>query len=221
LAPRSEELVEKFRAEHEAWWLARARNFEHSQLPEYVRRDEARAALAYLNGSSLTKLRAHAFLRCLWELGPRVTELLGLQVGHVDWTTHTVRLVTLKQKPSKRQRRPFKPPWRVLPASDGLLTELAAYFAAAGLKKPEVKAWTWSRRFGHSVVCRALKNVGVEAKRANPRAMRHGFAVNLAFQGRPLPVIQQMLGHADALTTSIYMRIIASDLKPWLDGVEF
>jgi len=190
-------------------------------IPEYVRREEARAALAYVQGAELPQLRAHAFLRCLWELGPRVSELLGLQVGHVDWLAHTVRLVTLKQKPSKRQKGPFKPPWRVLPASDGLLAELADYFTAAGIKEPEARAWTWSRRFGHSVVCRVLKNVGVEAKRANPRAMRHGFAVNLAFQGKPLPVIQQMLGHADALTTSIYTRIIASDLKPWLDGVEF
>jgi integrase/recombinase XerD len=192
-------------------------------LPEYIRKEEAHAALRRLEGSSLAKRRAHAFLRCLWELGPRVTELLGLKVGHIDWMAHTVRLVTLKQKPPKdtEKRKRWKAPWRVLPASEGLLAELADYLTAAGLKESGDLAWTWGRRFGHSICFRTLKAVGVEAKRANPRAMRHGFAVNCAMQGTPLPVIQQMLGHADALTTSIYMRIIASDTKPWLDKVEF
>ena len=192
-------------------------------LPEYIRKEEAHAALRRLEGSSLAKRRAHAFLRCLWELGPRVTEVLGLKVGHIDWMAHTVRLVTLKQKAPKdaAKRARWKAPWRVLPASDGLLSELADYLTAAGLKDHDARAWTWSRRFGHSICCRTLRAVGVEAKRANPRAMRHGFAVNCAFQHTPLPVIQQMLGHADIGTTNIYLRIIASDTKPWLDKVEF
>ena len=191
-------------------------------LPVYVRREEVRAALARLESPRLARRRAHAFLRCLWELGPRVSELLGLKVGHIDWVAHTLQMVTLKQKPRKKQSRAtFKPPWRVLPISDGLLEELAAYLTAAGIKAPDQLAWTWTRRFAHSVCSRALVAVGVDSTRANPRAMRHGFAVNLMMQGKPLAVIQRLLGHADALTTSIYVQIVASDVKPWMEGVEF
>jgi integrase len=199
-------------------------------LPQYVRRAEVRAALARLEGPRVRQKRAHAFLRCLWELGPRVTELLGLRVGDVDFVARTVKLVTLKQKrptdPAKLAR--WQPPWRVLPVREGkadgeddLLQELARYFTVAGLHDLDALAWRWHRRFAHAFCSRALRAVGVEEKRANPRAMRHGFAVNCAMQGTPLPVIQKLLGHADALTTSIYMQILASDTKPWLDKVEF
>lgn len=192
-------------------------------LPEYVRRDEARAALARLEGPALTQKRAHAFVRALWELGPRVTELLGLRVGDIDWMLRTVRLTTLKQKAPKDEtkRRRWRPPQRVIPVKAELLEELAAYLTAAELKEPAARVWTWSRRFGHSVCSRALRAVGVEPVRANPRAMRHGFAVNCAFQGIPLPVVQQWMGHADAATTSIYMQIIARDAHPWLEKVDF
>lgn len=193
------------------------------QIPEYVRREEAQEALRRLEGDKLTRRRAHAFVRCLWELGPRPTELLGLRVKDIDWQARAVHLVTLKQKRPRDPRKAAKwhAPWRVVPVKDGLLAELADYLTAAGLKAPEARAWTWTRRFAHSVCSRALVAVGVEPQRANPRALRHGFAVNCGFQGVPIQVIQQWLGHADAKTTSIYMQIIARDARPWLDKVEF
>lgn len=193
------------------------------QIAEYVRLEEAQAALRRLEGDKLTKRRAHCFLRCLWELGPRPSELLRLRVKDIDWQARTVHLVTLKQKKPKDPKRAAKwqPPWRVIPVKDGLLTEMADYLTAAGIKEPETRAWTWTRRFAHSICHRALIAVGVESQRSNPRALRHGFAVNCGFHGVPIQVIQQWLGHADAKTTSIYMQIIARDARPWHDKVEF
>lgn len=194
-------------------------------LPKYIRTEEVHAALARLEGVTIPKLRAHAFVRCLWELGPRVSELLALKVEDVDWTAGVVRLQTLKQTerdPQTGQRRKrTRTPWRVVPAKPGLMDELARYLTATGLKDPIARLWTWKRRFGHDLCSRALQAIGVEKTRAHPRALRHGFGVNCALQGVPQVVIQEWMGHASVETTNIYTRIIARDARPWHDGVEF
>ena len=107
-----------------------------------------------------------------------------------------------------------------VPLQDDLFTEIVTYVDDLGLK-PSDRLWRWSRRFGHAVISRTLTAVGVEAVRANPRALRHGFAVRCALDRIPLPVIQSWMGHADAKTTSIYLQIVAQDAHEWIDKVRF
>ena len=52
-------------------------------------------------------------------------------------------------------------------------------------------------------------------RRDGPR-LRHSYGMELALRGVPLPVIQQLLGHADPRTSSIYTTAHATDLTDTL-----
>ena len=47
-------------------------------------------------------------------------------------------------------------------------------------------------------------------------ALRHSYGMELALRGVPLPVIQQLLGHTDPRTSSIYTTAHATDLTDTL-----
>ena len=55
----------------------------------------------------------------------------------------------------------------------------------------------------------------IPTKWATPVIVAKG--MELAFRGVPLPVTQQLLGHSDPRTTSIYTTAHASDLTATLD----
>ena len=47
---------------------------------------------------------------------------------------------------------------------------------------------------------------------AMAHALRHSYGADLAYRSVPLPVIQQLLGHVDPRTTSIYTAVHLSEL---------
>lgn len=189
-------------------------------LPKYVRRDEAQRALTLLEGDDLGKRKAHAFLRCMWELGARPSEMIVLRVGDIDFLLGTINVITLKKRTPKGRPKPPPPP-RVIPAKEGLRQELAALLNDLGRHKSEERVWDWERCYAARVCRQALLAAGVESARANPRALRHGFGVNCITQNVPPNVLQEWMGHSSLLITSIYTRIAARDTQQWHDGVEF
>ena len=52
----------------------------------------------------------------------------------------------------------------------------------------------------------AVSQCGIK-KKATVHTLRHSYATHLLERGLPLPVIQQVLGHASARTTLIYTHL--------------
>ena len=52
---------------------------------------------------------------------------------------------------------------------------------------------------------------------AAAHALRHHFGVQLTLRGVPLPALQQLMGHADPRTTSIYTAMAEADLTGVLE----
>jgi integrase len=48
-------------------------------------------------------------------------------------------------------------------------------------------------------------------KRAHAHALRHTFAVELAREGVPMPLIQQLLGHSSLAVTSVYLASLSPE----------
>jgi site-specific recombinase XerD len=56
---------------------------------------------------------------------------------------------------------------------------------------------------------------------AKPHTFRHSFAVHCLKQGMNLRSLQKILGHNDLATTSIYLDLIAKDIKEDYRKVEW
>jgi integrase/recombinase XerD len=74
-----------------------------------------------------------------------------------------------------------------------------------------------TQQFVDSLLRRLTAACGIDAPEgAMAHALRHSYGMELALRGVPLPVIQQLLGHSDPRTSSIYTAAHATDLADTL-----
>ena len=55
--------------------------------------------------------------------------------------------------------------------------------------------------------------INIEKRKSGPHALRHSLASRLLENKMPLPIISEILGHADSNTTMIYLKIDIEQLR--------
>lgn len=60
-------------------------------------------------------------------------------------------------------------------------------------------------------VKRAMRNAGIADALCNPKALRHGFAVEAGQRGAQLNIVQRWMGHARIETTAIYSAALGKE----------
>jgi integrase/recombinase XerD len=145
-------------------------------------------------------LRDSALLELLAATGLRVTEVVNLRLGDVDWDQGEL---ICQGKGERTRRVPLGP------ATDAVrryVTEARQMLSAA----PEGDALFLNHR-GKKLTRQGVWLILKEAAEAagimtevTPHTLRHSFAQHLVGQGADLRRVQQLLGHANLSTTQVY-----------------
>jgi integrase/recombinase XerD len=188
------------------------------RLPDFLSVDEVDRLLAAPDRKTPRGVRDGAMLETLYATGLRVSELVKLRLGDLNFDGGYLiahgkgkkeRLVPLGEVALASLRlyvetaRPhFLRPASAARAGDGLfLTRLGRRMTRQGF---------WKLLGQHAVAAGITKAI-------SPHKLRHSFATHLVERGADLRAVQAMLGHADIGTTEIYTHVSRGHLRAVYD----
>jgi integrase/recombinase XerD len=133
--------------------------------------------------------------------GCRISEALALTADRIDLKDGAIFIESAK----KRKTGIYRP----VPVPPTLLDTLnMVHNIRAAQKRRDrgktLRLWNWSRTKGWYVVCAIMKAAKIAGPHATPKGLRHGFGIKAVACGVPLNTLQQLFGHAQLSTTSIY-----------------
>jgi len=181
------------------------------KLPHFLSADEVARLLAAPRGNATAALRDRAILETLYSAGLRVSELVGLNDGDLDFAAGVVRI----RGKGKRER--------LSPIGSHATRALKAWLAVRELsprEKPGRDAPVFTNRFGTRLTTRSvarmlekhLKETGLDS-RTSPHTLRHSFATHLLDRGADIRSVQELLGHKSLVTTQIYTHVSTANLR--------
>lgn len=182
-------------------------------LPHSLPEDDVEFLLAMPSTDHPTGLRDRAMLRLLWATGMRVSEMIALDVDHLDMTTDTVRCLG---KGGKERQIPFGLRARSALAqylSDGRpslhrrVVERALFLNHHGERLTRQGFWLILKSYARAA--------GIE--KISPHTLRHSFATHLLNNEAELRVVQELLGHSNISTTQIYTHVSQARLRQVYD----
>jgi site-specific recombinase XerD len=180
------------------------------RLPRALKADEVSALLDRIPTGTSLEQRDRALFELAYASGLRAEELVGLDVGSVDFDAESVRV---EGKGGKT---------RVVPVGEHALRAMSRYCErgrpalATDRDQHALFLSKSGRRLSTSDVRRRLRAwARLAATRAgvSPHWLRHSFATHLLDGGADLRAIQELLGHASLSTTQIYTRVESKRLR--------
>ena len=156
-------------------------------------------------------LRDRALLETMYSAGLRVSELVGLSDGDLDFRAGLVRV-------SGKGRRE-----RMAPIGSYAAAALRRWLRARKLNSREPtgpEAPVFVNKFGRRLTTRSvgrmlekyLELTGLDA-RTTPHSLRHSFATHLLDHGADIRSVQELLGHKSLVTTQIYTHVSTAALR--------
>jgi integrase/recombinase XerD len=158
---------------------------------------------------SAARLRNHAVIALLADLGLRVGELVSLDVSDLGYERGH-RSIRFTGKGGKKRRRALTPAGTAIVETYLLHRSMAEGVAVDELTGPLFVTTTGARLDRHAVfrlVRRLAERAGIpSAAQLSPHSLRHAFATTARGEGVPLEDVQDAMGHADPRTTRRYDR---------------
>ena len=196
-------------------------------LPQFVREaDMERLLDGTLADDSWRGRREHVIIQLFYETGIRLSELVGLNVGDVDFDRKAIKVT------GKRNKQ------RIIPIGDGLAQNLKEYvetrlnppceggvsFVEGSSSLPRREGWGGSPLFitdkgqrvypawVYRLVRKNLSQV-VTLKKRSPHVLRHTFATAMLNNDAELEAVKELMGHESVSTTQIYTHTTFEELK--------
>ncbi|HEX8917714.1 MAG TPA: site-specific tyrosine recombinase XerD [Chloroflexota bacterium] len=182
-------------------------------LPHSIPEDDVEFLLAMPSADNAAGVRDRAMLRMLWATGMRVTEMISLDLEHVDMSSYTVRCIG---KGNKERQIFFD-----TKAHDALHqylqdgrpslvrrgSELALFLNHHGERLTRQGFWLILKAYA--------KRAGIE--KISPHTLRHSFATHMLDKTDNLRAVQEFLGHSNISTTQIYTHVSRERLRQVYD----
>ncbi len=191
------------------------------QLPKVLSERQVEALLAAPDVGEPRGLRDRAMIEILYASGLRVSELVGLKLGHLQGIGRNRegrREIDFLLIPGKGAKE------RVVPIGEQAVGWLERYLGevrpALVRGRHEV---VFVNRLGDGMTRQGFWKIlrgyarALGVRDVSPHVLRHSFASHLLEHGADLRAVQMMLGHADISTTQIYTHIHQARLKSLYD----
>ncbi|BDF67681.1 tyrosine recombinase XerD [Oscillospiraceae bacterium] len=179
------------------------------KLPQILTSKEVELFLEQPDPHDAKGCRDKAMLELLYATGIRVSELINLNLEHLNLSAGFIRCVNAKKE-------------RVIPLYPTAIRALADYIEHVRpqmIDQPEERSifvnMNGSRmsRQGFWKIIKHYQDMAGIQKDITPHTLRHSFAAHLLENGADLHSIQEMLGHADISSTQVYTLVINQKLK--------
>ena len=172
-------------------------------LPSVLSTDEVDALLDCFDLTKEVEIRDKAMLETMYASGLRVSELLSLELGNINFVQGYIKT---KGKGSKE---------RIIPIGEFALEYLSLYIDKVrrfnvGYKTKYVFLNKEGKPISRQYFWRKVKEYALRANiytEISPHTLRHSFATHLLENGANLREVQEMLGHSKIETTQIYTHI--------------
>ncbi|MFZ6017652.1 MAG: site-specific tyrosine recombinase XerD [Nitrospirota bacterium] len=165
-------------------------------------------ALLETNVPDSTTIRDSAMLELLYSSGLRVSELVSLKLGDINFEAGFLRVIG---KGSKE---------RVVPVNPRAIEKIKKYIQEQRLNILKGRRSPYlfiTKRGGPMTRQRFWQTIKIFGKRLgielSPHTIRHCFATHLLEGGADLRSVQKMLGHSDISTTQIYTKVTTDRIK--------
>lgn len=178
-------------------------------LPVFVKENEMNRLLDDEDfGEGFEGCRDHLVIAMFYATGMRLSELIGLDDGDVDFAASVIKVT------GKRNKQ------RLIPFGEELRAEMEAYVKQRDESVPVRSGAFFVRKTGErlypnivrKIVTRNLSKV-VTVKKRSPHVLRHTFATSMLNHEAELGAIKELLGHESLATTEIYTHTTFEELK--------
>ncbi len=168
------------------------------KLPRFLTKPEVLEMFRLADHDNPENKRDLILLKCLYYLGLRNSEAQKLMVDDVDTINRTVKVVQGKRNKD-----------RYVPIPEGFAADLRGWIGSRGegplLEGRHAGKGMLSDRHIRRLVKKYARLANVRKyEEIHPHTLRHSYATHLQNQGVPLNIIQNMLGHENIETTTIY-----------------
>lgn len=190
---------------------------QEKYIPTYIPIDDMFAMLEKPDREKESGLRDLAILELLYSSGLRVSELVNLNLEHLDFKA---RLVRVSGKGGKE---------RILPVGRKAITALSEYLEHTAQQRKKAgysrgqgplflnyRGGRLSSRSVHRLVKRYSRECGITTE-ISPHSIRHTFATHLLDGGADLRSIQELLGHVNLSSTQKYTHVSIDKLMEVYD----
>ncbi len=138
--------------------------------------------------------------------GARISEVINIDYGDIDFRNAEIRLITLKRHNPKK-----KGAYRIIPVPSNLTGEIASYIAQYPHMKD--KAFKVDRSNFNKVFKELCIESNIPKELAHPHILRHTRAIELLRAGVPVTIVQDLLGHSALTTTAVYLKMSGQEAK--------